>query len=361
MGMPMSPMMQQFSGMGLGQQQTPQEPASEIYFMFWIPTGESVVKALKEFVSQQINHIEEIGFTSDDAKLDDTRKEKLLKAKKVVAILSKDSLKNNAFISGLELLKEHNEDIKLILMHDAGSCYFPNHSEIPESVMSLFAEKATTFLPDYADVVSDGLMESQRKAKSMFMMQKDIFGMMGMMNGQQNDGKGGENLHTNFFLSHKRSSAQGIAGRLYESLKEDYDVFLDSETQFKIHDLEVIVKHTDVFIFILSKDYVESEWCLKELKTAILNKTKIIILRDYAYPTLQPLAAKAEEYLAPVTPDDVLKVIKEAKTFTWIAEYHNACVAKMKKESENFVKKRQNSHMQGIMGGSILKGIMKKY
>jgi len=106
-----------------------------------------------------------------------------------------------------------------------------------------------------------------------------------------------------------------------------------------------------------SKDYVESEWCLKELKTAILNKTKIIILRDYAYPTLQPLAAKAEEYLAPVTPDDVLKVIKEAKTFTWIAEYHNACVAKMKKESENFVQKRQNSHMKGIMGGSILKGM----
>jgi len=303
----------------------------------------------------KLKNVEEIGFTSDDSKLDDTRKEKILKAKKVVAILSKDSLKNNAFVSGLELIKAH-EDIKLILMHDAGSCYFPNHSEIPESVMSLFAEKATTFLPDYADVVSDGLMESQRKAKSMFMMQNDIFGMMGM-NGP-NDGKGGENLHTNFFLSHKRSSAQGIAGRLYESLKEDFDVFLDSETQFKIHDLEVIVKHTDVFIFILSKDYVESEWCLKELKTAIMNKTKIIILRDYAYPTLQPLAAKAEEYLAPVTPDDVLKVIKESKTFTWIAEYHNACVAKMKKESEPFVKKNQQSHMKGIMGGSILKGLM---
>ena len=36
------------------------------------------------------------------------------------------------------------------------------------------------------------------------------------------------------FLSHKRSSAQHIAGRLWEGFKDRYSVFLDSEAQFQV-------------------------------------------------------------------------------------------------------------------------------
>lgn len=36
-------------------------------------------------------------------------------------------------------------------------------------------------------------------------------------------------------FSHKRATAQAIAGRIYEGLKADYRVFLDSEAKFKIH------------------------------------------------------------------------------------------------------------------------------
>ncbi len=84
-----------------------------------------------------------------------------------------------------------------------------------------------------------------------------------------------ENIHTNMFLSHKRSTGQGLAGRIWESLKNNYDIFLDSETQFKIHDLEILVAQTDIFLLLLTKDYVDSEWCLKELRAAIINKVKV--------------------------------------------------------------------------------------
>ncbi len=85
--------------------------------------------------------------------------------------------------------------------------------------------------------------------------------------------------------SHKRATAQHIAGRMFESFKEDYKVFLDSEVQFDVHDLEVIVSNTGnttknahylaVFVWILSEGYFQSEFCMKELASAIQNKKKV--------------------------------------------------------------------------------------
>jgi hypothetical protein len=66
-----------------------------------------------------------------------------------------------------------------------------------------------------------------------------------------------ESIETDAFLSHKRTTAQVIAGRLYEGLKNDYKIFLDSEAKFKVHDLELIVANTRLFILILSSGYLE--------------------------------------------------------------------------------------------------------
>ncbi len=38
----------------------------------------------------------------------------------------------------------------------------------------------------------------------------------------------------------------------------------------------MLVSQTDVFLLLLTKDYVESEWCLKELRAAIMNKVKVV-------------------------------------------------------------------------------------
>lgn len=45
-----------------------------------------------------------------------------------------------------------------------------------------------------------------------------------------------EDLSTRVFLSHKRSTGQGIAGRLFEGLKDKYKVFLDS-----VHCITVLI------------------------------------------------------------------------------------------------------------------------
>lgn len=44
-----------------------------------------------------------------------------------------------------------------------------------------------------------------------------------------------EDVRTRGFLSHKRSSAQGIAGRIFQALRNDYKIFLDSEADFELH------------------------------------------------------------------------------------------------------------------------------
>lgn len=64
--------------------------------------------------------------------------------------------------------------------------------------------------------------------------------------------------------SHKRSSAQVIAGRLFEGLqKREYSPFLDSEAKFKLHDLAEIVSQTKLFLLILSDGIFDSPWCLQ--------------------------------------------------------------------------------------------------
>ncbi len=64
-------------------------------------------------------------------------------------------------------------------------------------------------------------------------------------------------------------------GRLYEGLKDDYKVFLDSEAKFKIHDLQLIVKNTEVFVFVLTHGILLSHWCLQELLSASENSKQV--------------------------------------------------------------------------------------
>ncbi len=83
-----------------------------------------------------------------------------------------------------------------------------------------------------------------------------------------------------YSLSHKRSTGQGIAGRLFEGLKDKFKVFLDSEAKFKIHNLRKIVENTEAFVFILTHGILLSTWCLEELKSALDYKKKVIIINN---------------------------------------------------------------------------------
>jgi len=131
-----------------------------------------------------------------------------------------------------------------------------------------------------------------------------------------------EDVTTRLFLSHKRTTGQKIVGRLYEELKGDYKIFLDSETKFKIHNLKEIVKNTDVFIFVLSQGVLQSFWCLQELISALENKKRVIIVRDLAFnlPESVPEEWKPVEH-----------IILDPNQLIWIAEYNTACIQALKK------------------------------
>ncbi len=75
--------------------------------------------------------------------------------------------------------------------------------------------------------------------------------------------------------SSQAKPGQGMVGRLYEELKDWYRIFLDSEAKFKIHDLQLIVQHTEVFVFVLTSGILLSHWCCEELKSALHNKKKV--------------------------------------------------------------------------------------
>ncbi len=94
-----------------------------------------------------------------------------------------------------------------------------------------------------------------------------------------------------------------------------------SEAEFDIHDLEKIVQNTDSVIFILTVGILESEWCIKELRSAIRYQKQIIIIRELSFKIPSPLPPKLQ---------DLEPVFRESPMFTWIAEYHHNCVNKMK-------------------------------
>jgi len=131
-----------------------------------------------------------------------------------------------------------------------------------------------------------------------------------------------EDVRTRGFLSHKRSSAQGIAGRIFQALRNDYKIFLDSEADFELHDLEEIVKQTELFIFILSEGIFDSFWCLQELKSAIACRKKVVLLRDVKF-TLPKKWADDQQ--------DIADIIKNNPMIDYIPEFFNDCVRQLKK------------------------------
>ena len=151
--------------------------------------------------------------------------------------------------------------------------------------------------------------------------------------GDKNGAKNLESLITHAFLSHKRTSAQGVAGtaqytnsthfkgRIYTELKNDYTLFLDSEAKFNLHNLQLIVKHTALFIFILSEGILDSYWCLEELRSAVKNNRRILVLRlfDFRMPEVWPQGS-----------EDLKEVIEKSETIIYMAEFFTECIEKIK-------------------------------
>jgi hypothetical protein len=85
---------------------------------------------------------------------------------------------------------------------------------------------------------------------------------------------------------------------------------LDSEAEFQIHRLDSIVENTNVLVCILSVGYLESPWCVTELKAAIRSGKKIIVVREYMYTLPEVFSEEVKE---------VEEVLRKAPTIAWMA------------------------------------------
>ena len=79
--------------------------------------------------------------------------------------------------------------------------------------------------------------------------------------------------------------------------------------------------NTRVFIFILTSGIFQSQWCLEELKSAITNNKKIIIIRElsFALPQVLPDAWK----------DSLGALLERGQELIWMAEYNSSCIQEL--------------------------------
>ena len=81
------------------------------------------------------------------------------------------------------------------------------------------------------------------------------------------------------FLSHKRTDAKDFARALYNLLVlRGLKTFLDYEFRSELNDLAKIVSRCKNLIFVLTDNVLESEWCLKELESAVDHKVNVIFV-----------------------------------------------------------------------------------
>jgi len=277
----------------------------DICLLYSTVDAEGVIKALKgDLTSKVVNSrnvtVSTLGCSPKDTPADYAALESnVTKARVLAVILSKESLAIPSMVHYVEVAITNN--VHVVLVHHQASCPFPGPAEQPPSLVQggIFNDKAITFMEQFSDTCAEQLSRKLNKRNTKT-----------------------QDIVTRAFLSHKRSSAQGMAGRLYEGLK-GYKVFLDSEASFDLHDLALIVKHTGLFIFILSEGILDSFWCMQELRSAVENKKKVLLVRDVKYRLPNPLPEHVK---------DMAHILLESPCVDYVAEFHQQCVERIKKE-----------------------------
>jgi kelch-like protein 20 len=230
-----------------------------------------------KFALSKPNHVDVFDLYALDT---DTRFAKrvdaqLEKSKCLLALISKDTLKNIEFTE--VILTAVSKNVKVILVHDESSCKFPAYSEMPEKLLNVhvFDNIAVSLQPQLGKEAWESII--QRTIGSAPPVPKSI----------------------DIFLSHRQITGQGIAMALrleLNKLDPKLQIFLDVKTEFELHNLPLIVEKTKLFVFILTEGIFASEYCLKELETAVQLKKKIFVVRDAKYTVPKELDEKWVPY-----------------------------------------------------------------
>jgi hypothetical protein len=175
------------------------------------------------------------------------------------------------------ILTAVSKNVQVILVHDESSCKFPAYSEIPEELLNahVFDNIAVSLQPQLGKEAWESIIQRTMGKAPPVPEAIDIF------------------------LSHRQVTGQGIATTLrLEILRLDpkLQIFLDVKAEFELHNLPLIVEKSKLFVFILTEGIFASEYCLKELETAVKLKKKIFVVRDAKYAVPKELDDKWAPY-----------------------------------------------------------------
>jgi kelch-like protein 20 len=230
-----------------------------------------------EFVLSKPNHVEvfKLYALDTDIRFAKRVKAQLEKSKCLLALISKDTLKSKEFTQ--VILTAVSQNVKVILVHDESSCKFPAYSEMPQELLNahVFDNIAVSLQPQLGKETWESII--QRTLGSAPPVPKSI----------------------DVFLSHRQITGQGIAMALrleLNKLDPKLQIFLDVKAEFELHNLPLIVEKSKLFVFILTEGIFASEYCLKELETAVQLKKKIFVVRDAKYAVPEKLDNKWAPY-----------------------------------------------------------------
>ena len=82
------------------------------------------------------------------------------------------------------------------------------------------------------------------------------------------------------YLGYERVSGQGIAGRLYQSVKQSYRLHMEFEGKFNLALRKERIASSHKFLFIISEQTFASAHCLQEFMFALEEGKDIILIRD---------------------------------------------------------------------------------
>eukprot|EP00798_Chlamydomonas_sp_ICE-L_P015172 gene15172-21244_t len=194
--------------------------------------------------------------------------------------------------------------------------YFPGQDEQPQALQDsgLFREMAIPFLPQYVDTMAAKVAETLCLMPDEVLTEEQLLAgapaaneAVPPLDGNKETQSVAEtrplpalypHLHVGgltyrAFISYKRSTGSGMAGRIYQAVRQQYSVFLDSEANFKnVEELEGLVDRSLTFMLVLTPGYLDSFWWLEELKAACKSSKKIIVVTDFMFQ-LPPLESSA--------------------------------------------------------------------
>jgi hypothetical protein len=199
----------------------------------------------------------------------------LEKSKCLLALISKDTLTSKEFTE--VILTAVSKNVQVILVHDESSCRFPAYSEMPQELLNahVFDNIAVSLQPQLGKEAWESIIQRTMGKAPPLPEVIDVF------------------------LSHRQITGQGIAMALrfeLRSLNSQLQIFLDVKAEFELHNLPLIVEKSKLFVFILTEGIFASEYCLKELETAVKLKKKIFVVRDAKYAVPKELDDKWAPY-----------------------------------------------------------------